>query len=770
LPKRRDAPPPRRTNARQRPARVLSGRATAVALSVPIILAIAFLVLPRSRASQADLHPVPHQNVLLITIDTLRADALGSYGGRAATPALDRLAGEGVRFDFAHAHAVVTLPSHTSILSGQYPFQHGIRDNSGYRVAPNARTAATMLKAAGYATAAFVGAFPVHSRFGLNQGFDVYDDRFGETRAPTEFAMPERPASAVVPLARDWIAAHGGSSRSGGSRGSGRENLPGAPDLPGPPDRPWFVWVHVFDPHAPYRPPPPFDAQYAGRPYDGEVAATDAALAPLLDQVRASGQPTLVVVTGDHGEALGEHGEETHGLFAYESTLRVPLIVAELGGEVRLKPDATTAEGSGSGFRRASSGEVSHVPARHVDILPTILEAVGQPVPSDVPGRSLLSASERVSASPRPSYFEAMSSMLNRGWAPLSGVVMGREKYIDLPIAERYDLATDAAEATNVAGRSPDRDKTLAASLREFGAVLPGARAREDPQAAARLRSLGYVGGSAPAKGAYTAADDPKTLIALDQAIHRGVDLYVGRKPAEAIRLYEEIIAKRPEMALAYRHLAFVQWESGAVPAAIATLRKAMTTAAAQADVVTQLGTYLAETGNAAEAITLLEPAATGDAPDIDALNALGIAYARAGRADQARRVFERILSLDAESVMAVENLGALDLARNDLASALRHFERAVALDPQSSQAHAGVGVVALKRGDRATAIASWKRAVELDAANYDALYNLATTLARDGRMAEARPYLERFARTAPPAFYEKDIREVSAILARGGR
>jgi len=363
-----------------------------------------------------------------------------------------------------------------------------------------------------------------------------------------------------------------------------------------------------------------------------------------------------------------------------------------------------------------------------------------------------------------------MSSMLNRGWAPLSGVIADREKYISLPIAERYDLAADAAETTNVAGRAPDRDKTLAEALRDFGAALPGTRAREDPQAAARLRSLGYVGGSAPVKATYTAADDPKTLLPLDQAIHRGVEFYVGHRPAEAIRLYKDMIAKRPEMALAYRHLAFVQWESGAVPAAIVTLRTAMTAGAAQPDVVSQLGTYLAEAGNAAEAISLLEPAAAGDAPDIDALNGLGIAYARAGRADEARRIFERILGLDAESVMAVENLGALDLARNDLAGALQHFERAVALDPQSSQAHAGVGVVALKRGDRAKAIASWKKAVELDATNYDALYNLATTLARDGRMAEARPYLERFVRTAPPAFYEKDVRDVSAILARGGR
>jgi arylsulfatase A-like enzyme len=190
-----------------------------------------------ARTRQRDLRRIPGQNVLLITIDTLRADALSSYGGPASTPALDRLASEGVRFDFAHAHAVVTLPSHASILTGRYPHEHGLRDNSGYRLASGTRTVATMLKQQGYATAAFVAAFPLHSRFGLNAGFDTYDDRFGEARAPTEFAMPERPASAVVPLAREWI---------------GRQQPAASNQQPTISHRPWFVWVHVFDPHAPY--------------------------------------------------------------------------------------------------------------------------------------------------------------------------------------------------------------------------------------------------------------------------------------------------------------------------------------------------------------------------------------------------------------------------------------------------------------------------------------------------------------------------------------
>jgi len=690
-------------------------------------VATAGVLIACGRATTTELRALPGQNVLLVTIDTLRADALGAYGGPAATPALDRLAAEGVRFDFAHAHAVVTLPSHASLLSGRYPFQHGIRDNLGYRFQPGMPTAATLLKAGGYATAAFVSAFPLHSRFGLNAGFDVYDDRFGETRAPTEFVMPERPAAAVVPLARAWIAA-----REGG----------------------WFVWVHVFDPHAPYRPPPPFDAQYPGKPYYGEVAATDAALAPLFNDVRALARPTLVVVTADHGEALGEHGEEAHGLFAYESTLRVPLIIAEMGGTHET--------------RRADRTSVSSVAARHVDILPTILDAVGQPVPPDLPGRSLLPAAERApGAAPRPSYFEAMSAMLNRGGAPLTGVAIDRDKFIDLPIPERYDLAADAAELTNLAGRAPERDRALAARLREFNALPAGERRPESAEAEARLRALGYVSGRAARKDRYTDEDDPKRLVEIDASMHRAVEAFAARRVDEALEIYRGVVRRRPDMAIAYRHLAFIEWQRGQSAAAVDVLQRALAAGVTQPAIVAQLGGYLSDVNRAADAIRLLEPLAKSADADPDTLNSLGIAYVRAGRRDDAQRVFERVLAFDPESSVPLENLGMLALERGDLAAARGRFEHAVQADPRSSRAHANLGVVAVRGGDRDAAIAEWKRAVELDPNNADALYNLGVTLSRSGQRDDARPYLERFLRVAPPAFYQKDLNEVAAMLRR---
>jgi len=712
-------PPP----SAPRPSRRTLAAALAVGLAAVAVGAL-ILVFLRPGANQADLQPVPGQNVLLVTIDTLRADALGCYGGKAATPALDRLAGEGVRFDFAHAHAVVTLTSHASILTGEYPFQHGLRDNSGYRLPAGARTIATLMKQAGYATGAFVGGYPVHSRFGLNVGFDVYDDHFGDEHA-SDFNMPERPASAVVPLAASWISARAGSS--------------------------WFAWVHVFDPHAPYRPPAPFDAQYAAEPYFGEVAAVDAALAPLLDQVRASSRPTLVIVTGDHGEGLGDHGELSHGIFAYESTLRIPLIIAELGRGTAARP-----------------AEVSSVSARHVDIVPTILDAVGQRPPSDLQGRSLLPAAERASKSaPRANYFEAMGGLLNHGWAPLTGVIAGRDKFIDLPIAERYNLANDPREGANLAGRAPERDRALAAALKGFGPTMPGQRVTEEPEAAARLRALGYVSGTAPAKPSYTEDDDPKRLVDLDEAIHKAINAVTEGRPDEAAQIYRQVIARRPTMSIGYRHLALIEWQQGHAQEAIGELRSAIARGATDPLVRSQLGEYLSDAGRVPEAIAILEPLAAEASADPDTLNALAIAFARAGRPADARRVFERLAAMLPGSGAPLENLGVLALAQGDLRAAKDDFDRAVAAAPGSSRAHAGRAEVAFKSGDHATAFEAWARAVQLDPSNLEALFNLGVNLARDGRMDAARPYLLQFQQAAPPAQHADALRQVARLLQR---
>ena len=684
-----------------------------------------------ARAGAPSFTRTANQNVLLITIDTLRADALGCYGGRAATPNLDRLASLGERFVFAHAHAVITLPSHVSILTGTYPSEHGVHDNAGFRVPSGLPTLGAMLKAHGMPTAAFIGSFALDSRFGLNAGFDTYDEHYGKSNTAAGFNMPERRADAVVAAATAWIAKQ---------------------------QRPWFAWVHVFDPHAPYDPPPPFAQQYADSPYTGEVAFTDSALGPLLDAAGdASGRPTLVIVTGDHGEGLGDHGELTHGLFAYESTLRIPLIVAQVGG---------TSVGQASVLARS---RVSSIPARHVDIVPTVLDGLGLPKPDRLPGRSLLDATSK-DATTRSSYFEALSTMYNRGWAPLKGVMVERDKFIDLPLPELYDLAADPKEETNLVGKDAERQRTLEARLRAFGSTQAAGRQNEDPAARARLQALGYVTGSAPGKTRYTEDDDPKRLVAVDRQLRQGVEYYERRQPEAAIAALQKVVAERPNMEVAYAQLATIQWEVGRPADAIATLRASMKAGCDSVIIKTRLGTYLAEAGNVKEAIPLLQLAVAGNSADSDALNALGIALARSGRNAEARTTFERLLTIEPANTMALENLGSIALGESRMADARKYFASALEADAESTQAHNGMGVVELKAGNRAAAIQHFSRAVRRDPENYDALYNLATELANDGQADAARPYLEQFARTAPPAFYARDIQRVQALLERLGR
>ena len=666
----------------------------------------------------------PDQNVLLVTIDTLRADALGCYGGRAATPNLDRLAADGVRYNFAHAHAVVTLPSHVSILTGLYPFQHGVRDNSGFRVPAGTETLATRLRGQGFATGAFVGAYPLDSQFGLDAGFDVYDDRLDEVAGPADFVFSERRADEVVRAALQWLA---------------------------PQRHKWFAWVHVYDPHAPLRPPEPFATKYAGNLYAGEVAFTDSSLGPLFDHVRSlADRPTLVVVTADHGEGLGDHGEATHGVFAYESTLHVPLITAQYVGG---------APASSPGRPR-----VSPLAAQHVDLAATIFDALGLTWPADRPGRSLFRQT-RESAGLRASYFEALSASLNRGWAPLYGVVVDREKYISLPLPERYDLEHDPREALNLIDAAPERARLLEARLRESGPLEPGQRRAENTETAARLRSLGYASGSPAPRKSYTENDDPKRLIGIDSEMQRAIELFQARRIPEAIALYQGIVTRRPDMSIAYQHLAFLQWESGQREQAIATLTAARQQAGADIETDTLLGNYLSESGRLAEALPILQHAAASPAAGVDALNALGIAYARSHEAGKALDTFGAILKIDPRNAMAMQNVGSVHLAAGQLDAAEAAFKRTLEINPTWAAAYTGLGAVRLERGDRVGAIDAWTRAVTLNPSDFDALFNLATELINAKRFDEARPFVQKFVDTAPPAEYRADIARLRAWL-----
>jgi tetratricopeptide (TPR) repeat protein len=306
----------------------------------------------------------------------------------------------------------------------------------------------------------------------------------------------------------------------------------------------------------------------------------------------------------------------------------------------------------------------------------------------------------------------------------------------------------------------------LASQLRSLGAALPGEQVDENAEVRARLQSLGYVSGSAPRKAQYTEEDDPKRLIDVDRLMMQGIELHRSGRSREAMDAYRQVIARRPDMALAYRRLAYIQWDLGAAAEAIATLQEATAKLGPDIETDIRLGTYYAETGNAKAALPLLERASTGDPGNTEALNALGIALARDGRPQEALATFERILQLDPRDAHALENIGTVHLQRGDIAAATSAFRQVLAEGPGTSRAHAGLGVVASQQGRVAEAVQHWRRAVELDPRNFDALFNLASTLARVDPAA-ARPYVQQFVQTAPPGFYAREIAEFRAWLSR---
>ncbi len=657
------------------------------------------------------------ESVLLITVDTLRADAPGYAGGPpGVTPAIDHLAAGGRRFHRAHAHAVLTLPAHASILTGLYPYQHGVRDNGGYVLAPSVPTLAGRLAGAGFATAAFVAAFPLDSRFGLDAGFALYDDRYREVGPAETFLLAERPGGEVVGPALAWWRENAGRRR--------------------------FLWVHLFEPHAPYEPPEPFAGRFAEAPYFGEVAAADAALAPLLEpflEGRETG--TLVVLTADHGEGLGEHGEATHGLFAYQSTLRVPLVLFGPGVE---------------------TGD-DHRLARHVDLAPSILEAAGLAAAGggpEPPGRSLLAPAEE----PATSYFEALHAALNRGWAPLRGTVAGGLKYIELPLPELYDLEADPEERDNrVAERRRDAGR-LDRLLPEERPWPPAAGAVTAADAQ-DLAALGYLAGGAGRRDGYTAADDPKNLVEVDRKMHLVLEAYARRELAEAERLGREVLAGRPEMPPVWALLAQVLVEAGRLDEALALMEEAIGRDLATDSLLRQYGLTLAWTGRAERAVEVLRPLAAGGDPA--AVDALGTALLEAGRPEEAIAVLGPLLARDPDDAQALDNLTVAQLALGRWPEAERHARRTLEVDPRRPSAWNHLGVARYRQGDGAGALAAWERSLELAPEQLDTLFNLGVKAAELGRPERAETALRRFVSEAPPARYGRQLEVARDLLRR---
>ena len=557
--------------------------------------------------------------LLLITIDTLRADHVGSYGYRNAhTPTLDAIARDGLRYQNAFAAAPITLTSHASLMTGRYPPGHGARHN-GIAVNPTVPTLATTLKAAGFTTAAFVSAFPLDKRFGLNRGFDVYDDEL--PRSSDGRPLNERPGSETVSRAAAWLQGHR--------------------------DQRFFLWVHLFDPHAPYG--DPTSGKTAIQRYDEEITAADREAGRLIAALGPAAPLTIIVATADHGEAFGEHGELGHSLFVYDTTLHVPLMM------------------KGPGI---AAGQTSNDSVSLIDVAPTMLSKLDLAA-MDSDGQVLTSPTSPT----RPIYAETFAPLFDFGWAGLRSVRTGNWKYIAAPKPELYDLSADASESTNHVGDDPQRAAQLDAQVAKWSGPEPGTAKVSSPEVIARLQSLGYLHGSGISAGRVR--PDPKDRVALSARLS---SVMAGEVQGEAlISTLEAILKDDPENPQAHLRLGYAELDrdqcakaephfraaiTGHIPTADAGLGLAQCrgkagdlkgaaealAAAKSAEpesplVSANIGLLALEQGNVPTAIAELKEALNRDPSLLQARFALARALARSGDRDGARAEAERLLA-----------------------------------------------------------------------------------------------------------------------------
>jgi choline-sulfatase len=620
--------------------------------------------------------PLPKPtNLLIVTIDTLRADRLGIYGAaNVSTPHLDRLAREGAWAPQSVVHAPLTRPSHASLFTGLYPAEHGIRDNISPPLAANVPVLATLFEQEKFATAAFVASAVLDRQSGLARGFAVYGDRFDLSTAPTALSQDGERRSGDLVVA-DTIAWLKGKSR-------------------------FFAWVHLYDPHAPYEPPSPFKEQYAGRPYDGSVAWSDELVGRLIGALRDNNalDNTLVIVTSDHGEALGDHGEDVHGYFIYEATLRVPLVVRGPGVRAGTRMDGV---------------------ARTIDLYPTIVELFGIRDSHKPSGRSLVAALAGGRMHDEPSFAESLVPLVHYGWSDLRSVRDGRWKYILAPKPELYDLDRDPGELHNLIDTEPGRARAMNAGIKERlqteqKAVRAGTGS-VPPELLEKLGALGYV--SPGPSNTKAAGADPKDMLEeykaitasmqqaliafrggrpaaavghLQQLAKRGFDsyelhYYLGRsyealgRPREAASSYERATALLPGDAAAWRQLGQARVALRDWPRAVQAFEKLVAIVPEDAMARMELGEVYRDQGRWNDAAAAMRAAVDRDATRADFWNALGTAFGGGGRMAEAERAFAEAAARDTSNAMfrynhalALQQLGRRDEALAELQTAAR--------------------------------------------------------------------------------------------------
>ncbi|MFQ6103974.1 MAG: sulfatase-like hydrolase/transferase [Candidatus Glassbacteria bacterium] len=633
-------------------------------------------------------------NVCLITLDTTRRDYLSCYDrSHAQTPNIDMVARQGILFSHAMTTVPVTLPAHASIMTGLYPPGHGVRNNGRYRLGDDVPTMAGLLSEAGYRTHAVIGAFPLDSQFGLDAGFEVYDDNMGgEFKEKPSFAFVRRSGDAVTDAAISFIESEGSS--------------------------PFFLWVHYFDPHSPYDPPSPYDKRYRDDPYAGEIAFMDACLGRLLDKIDLSS--TLTIIVGDHGEDLGDHGEMSHGSFLYESTVHVPLII--------------------SFPERLPEGLIIDEVVSVVDIFPTVFDILGMETAGiKIHGESLLPAIEGGSSSDRVIYIETRLPLEEMGWSPLEGVIRGEWKYIKAPREELYNVIEDPAEGSNLLENESGvaiQMRTILDSLKqEYETAGEAARFQADKETIEKLALLGYI--THPV-GAGEELRDPKDMLPVLSRQERGLRFFDRGRYEEAQRAFGEALKIDPTNITLINFRAFSLYYLGRLGEAMELWKLARELSPDNLETNLNLGMTYLDMGEADSALAAYEEVLARNPYYVRAIVGKGKAYRIAGDLDRAVEVLEEAIEVDPENPTARYWMGVCRKERGDLDGALREFEQAALLDDGLQQALREKAMVLIRLGRTGDAVEILRGLTSKAPSSSDLLLDLGYALENDGRTDEA--------------------------------
>ena len=702
-------------------------------------------------------------NVLLITLDTTRADHLGSYGHAAAlTPTLDALARSGVRLERAYATAPLTLPSHATMMTGLYPPEHGLRTNGKGRLAADVPTLARTLQKQGYRTGAFVGSFVLDSRFGLDQGFETYDDDLSGMARPHDELHRERPGNLVVDKALSWLGQNSGA--------------------------PVFCWVHLYDPHFPYEPQAEDLARrFDKQPYDGEIAFVDRQVQRLVNFMTSGGRSsqTLVIVAGDHGEGLGEHQERTHGYMLYESTLRIPWMFSWPG--------------------QLPAGTVVRAPVSLVDLTPTVLECLHIAQPIGMTGRSLKPAFFGEPVTPSPCYAETDDPLLDRGWSGLRSFITPEWKFINTTIPELYRLTDDPGELRNLAQSEPRQRELLRGELADVEQRLVQ-RGTEQVALTAKekrmLATLSYTAGQAtPRPASDQPRADIKQMLVHQNRLEDALHLLAGGHLTAAEKLLRQVVGAVPDFYVAWGNLGLCLAEQGRFDEAVGCYQKVLThdpddmsallnLAAARkaqnrikeaeeslqqalqiepdsADAWYALAGLSLHRGRAVEALSRYQQAVESDPEHAAAHRGLGDLLSEMGRLDESLEQYELSLKSDPQLVAALVNQGTVLARLGRLEAAANAFQAALKISPQDGLAHANLGRVLMQNKRIAEAIVHFNQAIETVPNDPLALMNLAWILAtsKDAKLRDGARAVE-LARRGVKANAEKSARVWDVLAA----